>query len=312
MINTLRVGSSVVRYRGGEGQWAWAIHRAAGLGIVAFLSLHIFDIFLAAFGPDVFNQLLFLYKGLFGRIGEILLAFGLLYHAFNGLRIIAADFIPRLARLKTARVIFGLQIILFLAAFIPMSYMMMFSLSEPYGNNPTLALAVTFGILALPVILVLIANFTPASIETRVDLDAGAGNYANAYARILRGRPRRPMNRTERNVWLFMRVAGLLIIVMVAIHFYIMHFFIGVEAIEFDTIVARWQESSWWWFWRGYDLTLLGLAFTHGILGLSHVISDYVHHATWRKILFAGIVLLWLVLMLTGAGIIFFFKGTVA
>ena len=34
MINALRVGYSVLRYRGGIGQWAWAVNRVAGLGIL--------------------------------------------------------------------------------------------------------------------------------------------------------------------------------------------------------------------------------------------------------------------------------------
>jgi succinate dehydrogenase / fumarate reductase cytochrome b subunit len=60
MINTLRVGYSVLRYRGGIGQWAWAVNRAAGLGILLFLALHIVDIFIVGFGPALFDDLLFL------------------------------------------------------------------------------------------------------------------------------------------------------------------------------------------------------------------------------------------------------------
>jgi succinate dehydrogenase/fumarate reductase cytochrome b subunit len=35
------------RYRGSEGMVAWAFHRISGIGIFAFVLLHVFDIFLA-------------------------------------------------------------------------------------------------------------------------------------------------------------------------------------------------------------------------------------------------------------------------
>ena len=49
-----------LRYRGREGMIAWLLHRASGLGVLLFLALHIVDIFLLAFGPDIFNALLVL------------------------------------------------------------------------------------------------------------------------------------------------------------------------------------------------------------------------------------------------------------
>ena len=61
MAALIQTASGVLRtLRGGLGQWAWAIHHAAGLGVLAFLLLHIFDIFIAAFGAEAFNALLFL------------------------------------------------------------------------------------------------------------------------------------------------------------------------------------------------------------------------------------------------------------
>ncbi len=313
MIDAIRVGSSVLRYRGGEGQWAWAIHRVAGLGIVAFLALHIFDIFLAAFGPGLFNDLLFLYKGPLARIGEILLAFGLLYHAINGLRIILADFSPSLASLQTARKLFWGEVVLFLLLFIPASYFMMLTLpADAGGNNPPLALVVTFGILAIPAVVALLASFTPAAAETSIDSDESVGNYADSFKRILLGSQRRRMDRFEINVWLFMRVSGLLLILLALLHMFILHFQISVEAITFNTIIDRWQDPAWGWFWRSYDFALLIFAFTHGMLGVRYVISDYVHSLGWRRLLLAGAFLLWLALILMGAGIILFFKGNLA
>ncbi len=313
MIDAIRTGSSVLRYRGGEGQWAWAIHRVAGIGIVLFLGLHIADIFIAAFGPTLFNDLLFLYKGVVARIGEILLAFGLIYHALNGLRIILADFYPSLASLKTARSLFWGEVVVFLLLFIPAGFMMMYTLPAPYGSSVALSAAVTAAILAIPLVVAVAASFTPAALETSIDSDESVGNYQDAYKRILLGTQRRPMDRFEINVWLFMRISGLLLIVLALLHMYILHFVISVEAITFNTIIQRWQAPGFeGFFWRGYDLLLLVFAFTHGMLGLRYVIQDYVHSMGWRRFVLFAIGALWLVLILMGAWIIFFFNGTLA
>ncbi len=83
-----------ITYRGGVGHWAWLLHRIAGVGIVLFLALHILDIFLTAFGPEVFEKLLFIYHSIFFKPFIIILVFGVTYHALNGLRLILIDFWP--------------------------------------------------------------------------------------------------------------------------------------------------------------------------------------------------------------------------
>ncbi len=312
-VDVLRVTGSVLRYKGGAGQWAWAIHRAAGLGVLAFLALHIADIFVAAFGPGLFDQLLFLYKGPAARIMEIFLAFGLLYHALNGLRIIAADFVPKLASLRVARPLFYFQLLLFLALFIPASYFMMVTLpGEPFHNNAVIAFAVTFAILALPGIIAIGAQVIPEAMNTRIDSDESVGNYQDGVARIIRGIQHRPMNRLEINIWLFMRISGLLLIVLALLHMFILHFVISVEEITFNTIVQRWQDPQVGWFWRTYDLALLAFAFTHGMLGARYAIEDYVHSLSLKRFLYFGAWLTFIALMLMGGWIIFFFNGKLA
>lgn len=313
MIDAIRTGKTVLRYRGGEGQWAWAIHRVAGLGVVLFLGIHILDIF-AAFNPGLFKDLLILYKGLVARIGEILLAFGLLYHAINGLRIILADFYPSLARLRTARTLFWGEVVLFLVLFIPASYMMMWTLpTDQLGENVGAAVGVTATILALPLIIALLASFTPASLETTLDTDQSTGNYEDSYKRILTGTQRRPMNRFEINIWLFMRISGFVLIVLAILHMFILHFMISVEAITIQTLVDRWTAGGLeGLFWRSYDLLLLLLAFTHGMLGVRYVVLDYFHGKTSRGLLLAGTFLIWLLLILMGASIIFAYNGWTA
>lgn len=60
--------------------------------MLAFLLLHIIDIFLIGYGEETFNDLLFLYTHPIFRIAEVGLVFAVYYHAANGIRIILIDF----------------------------------------------------------------------------------------------------------------------------------------------------------------------------------------------------------------------------
>jgi succinate dehydrogenase / fumarate reductase, cytochrome b subunit len=86
----------LLRYRGSEGMIAWAFHRIAGVAIWSFLILHVFDIYLSGSDATVYNDLLSFYSSPIGRLMEVLLGAGLLYHALNGVRILLMDFWPRL------------------------------------------------------------------------------------------------------------------------------------------------------------------------------------------------------------------------
>ena len=79
-------------YRGREGQWAFILHRVSGLAIALYLYLHVVNIAMAMFGPEVSGPILqFFHQGAF-RIGLVLVIAAVVYHAFNGLRIIVMDF----------------------------------------------------------------------------------------------------------------------------------------------------------------------------------------------------------------------------
>ncbi|UCG76189.1 MAG: succinate dehydrogenase, cytochrome b556 subunit [Gemmatimonadota bacterium] len=109
-------------YRGGTGYLLWALHRATGVGVLLFLALHIVDIFLLGFGPELFNELLFLYKAPWARVGEVFLLFGVTFHALNGLRIIVQDFSPRLWAHQRRLVV--LEIVVFVIIFLPAAWIM--------------------------------------------------------------------------------------------------------------------------------------------------------------------------------------------
>lgn len=80
-------------YRGREGQWAFMLHRLSGVAIALYLLLHVIDISLVMYGPDgPFNAFLAFYHQWPFRVGLLMVIAGVVYHAFNGLRIIIMDF----------------------------------------------------------------------------------------------------------------------------------------------------------------------------------------------------------------------------
>lgn len=90
-----------IGYRGRAGMWAWILHRVTGLGVMFFLIWHILDIFLMALGPEEFNRFLVIYKAAPFRVLEVFLVFSVIFHAFNGARIIVLDFVPRAMEYET-------------------------------------------------------------------------------------------------------------------------------------------------------------------------------------------------------------------
>ena len=79
-------------YRGREGQWAFVLHRLSGVALALYLILHVLDISLVMYGPNgPFNAFLAFYHQWPFRIGLILIMAAVVYHAFNGLRIILMD-----------------------------------------------------------------------------------------------------------------------------------------------------------------------------------------------------------------------------
>ncbi len=79
-------------YRGREGQWAFLLHRLSGIAIAVYLLIHVVNISLAMFGPEVANRAMVMFHSWPFRFGLLALGAGVTYHALNGLRIIAMDF----------------------------------------------------------------------------------------------------------------------------------------------------------------------------------------------------------------------------
>lgn len=82
-------------YRGREGMWSWMLHRVTGVGVLIFLFTHIVDTAFIGWGPGLYNKAMALYRAPFFRVGEVVLAGAVLYHALNGIRITIIDFWPQ-------------------------------------------------------------------------------------------------------------------------------------------------------------------------------------------------------------------------
>lgn len=112
----------------------------------------------------------------------------------------------------------------------------------------------------------------------------------------------------ERFSWYFMRVSGVVLLLIAVFHLLWMHLVIGLDNIEFETIVARWTGPLGP-FWRLYDLLLLAFALTHGMNGLRWVIDDYVRGRGANTLLKAFFGVLFVVLISAGAYVIFTFSA---
>lgn len=79
-------------YRGREGMWSWVAHRVTGVLIFFFLLVHVLDTALVRVSPEAYNLIIGTYKNPVMGIGEVGLVAAVVFHAFNGLRIILVDF----------------------------------------------------------------------------------------------------------------------------------------------------------------------------------------------------------------------------
>jgi succinate dehydrogenase cytochrome b subunit len=115
----------VLTYRGKAGMWAWIFHRLTGVGVFVFLLAHIVDTALIGWGPKVYNEAVALYRHPLARVGEVVLAGAVIFHALNGVRIIILDFWPQ--TMVAEKKLFAGVVALFAVVYIPMAlYMLRF------------------------------------------------------------------------------------------------------------------------------------------------------------------------------------------
>jgi succinate dehydrogenase / fumarate reductase, membrane anchor subunit len=91
--------------------------------------------------------------------------------------------------------------------------------------------------------------------------------------------PRSPYRRTkptrsnyELYSWIFMRVSGVVLLVLVLGHLFVnLMVGEGISALSFAFVAGKWSDP----FWQIWDLAMLWLAMLHGTNGVRTIINDY-------------------------------------
>ena len=78
-------------YRGREGMWSWVLHRITGVSIFFFLLVHVLDTAMVRIAPGAYDAVISTYKNPIMGLGETALVAAIVFHAFNGIRIILID-----------------------------------------------------------------------------------------------------------------------------------------------------------------------------------------------------------------------------
>ena len=109
-------GPTGTLYRGREGMWSWVGHRITGVLIFVFLLVHVLDTSLVRVSPEAYDAVIATYKNPVVGLGEAGLVAAVLFHAFNGIRIMLVDFWRQGARYQRQMFygVIGLSALLFI------------------------------------------------------------------------------------------------------------------------------------------------------------------------------------------------------
>ena len=116
----------------------------------------------------------------------------------------------------------------------------------------------------------------------------------------------RPTSRAEFWWWMFMRISGIVLLVLAVGHVLIMHVGgKGIDRVDFGFVAVRWQHP----FWRTWDWLMLSLALLHGVNGLRVITLDYVRPAGIRTAINAGWAVIGGTLFALGTVVVFTFNA---
>jgi succinate dehydrogenase / fumarate reductase membrane anchor subunit len=108
--------------------------------------------------------------------------------------------------------------------------------------------------------------------------------------------------------WIFMRLSGLALIILVMGHLFIMLMLDeGVHRINFAFVSGRWSSP----FWQFWDLSMLWLAQLHGGNGLRTIIADYSRKDSTKFWLTTILVISMILVIGLGSYVIFTFDPNI-
>ncbi len=96
--------------------------------------------------------------------------------------------------------------------------------------------------------------------------------------------------------WLFQRVSGIALVLLILLHFVVIHFTGGGE-VSYSRVVTRLSLP----FWKVIDLSFLTLALAHGLYGLWLIAGDYLNRGWMRIVVFFVLSIGGIVLFTLGA-----------
>ena len=105
----------------------------------------------------------------------------------------------------------------------------------------------------------------------------------------------KPAGGFELAAWYFMRISGLVLVLLALGHLYITHIQHNVEMVNYEFVADRWGDPKVGVWWRLWDLTMINLAVLHGFNGLRQILDEYVirrnrrvlvHTLIWCSVIF--------------------------
>ncbi len=122
--------------------------------------------------------------------------------------------------------------------------------------------------------------------------------------------PRTPSNvrrkgpNLEKAGWIYMRVSGVLLIVLIFGHLFVnLMLGEGIHGIDFAFVAGKFASPFWQW----WDVLMLWLAFIHGANGMRTIVNDYVTGPQVRRVLVWAIWAAAGLLILLGTLVVFTF-----
>ncbi|MBO0981052.1 succinate dehydrogenase hydrophobic membrane anchor subunit [Microbacterium sp. SD291] len=104
--------------------------------------------------------------------------------------------------------------------------------------------------------------------------------------------------------WVFMRVSGVLLVVLIFGHLFVnLMVGDGIHALDFAFIAGKFATPFWQW----WDVLMLWLALIHGANGMRTIVNDYVTTEKVRKVLVWALGLAAGLLILLGTLVVFTF-----
>lgn len=139
-------------------------------------------------------------------------------------------------------------------------------------------------------------------LKTRISAPRSNDNVVNG---IKYNRSNSKRNNFEMLAWLFMRVSGVILVVLIFGHLFVnLMLGDGVHSIDFGFVGGKWANP----FWQVWDALLLWLGMLHGTNGIRTIIMDYAEKDSTRFWLKLILFLAAAFVLLVGTLVIFTFS----